>query len=156
MYKRILVPLDGSTLSENAVEPASKLASSFGAALHLVQVISRHQEREALRAAGVHAAVSAMEEARRRAVREKASAGSYLSALAARLRGEGIQVESAVMEGYAHEKILEYAKENEIDLVAISTHGYGGFKRMFLGSVTDRIVRSGQLSVLVIPSGSAD
>ena len=155
MYQRLLVPLDGSDLSEMVVPKAAELANSFGATLHLVQVVSRRPEIDALRTSDIHAlyaGVDAMQHAREEIDRGKAGAGSYLAGLASRLQEEGSRIETAVLEGYAHEKILEYARENGIDLVVISTHGYGGFKRMLLGSVTDRIIRSGELPVLVLPS----
>ena len=159
MYRRILVPLDGSDLSEMVLPRVAELANSFGATLHLLQVISRRTEMDALRLADIHAPQAgayAMDKAREQIGLHNAKATKYLSGLASRLRDEGATVETAVLEGYAHEKILEYARENDIDLVAMGTHGYGGFKRMLLGSVTDRIIRSGELPVLVIPSKSPD
>jgi nucleotide-binding universal stress UspA family protein len=55
------------------------------------------------------------------------------------------------MEGAADENIIDYVKEHEIDLVVMSTHGYGGVKRLLLGSVTDRVIRSCKVPVLVLP-----
>ena len=155
MYQRVLVPLDGSDLSERALSKAAELATPLGATLHLLQVVSRRPEVDAMRGSNIHAlyaGVDTMRQARQEIDRDKTVARRYLDDLASRLRDQGIKAETAVLEGYAHEKILEYARENAIDLVVIGTHGYGGFKRMLLGSVTDRIIRSGEVPVLVLPS----
>jgi nucleotide-binding universal stress UspA family protein len=155
MYQRVLVPLDGSDLSEKALPKAAEMANPLGATLHLLQVVSRRPEIDAMRGSDIHAlyaGVDTVRQAREEIDRDKAAARRYLDNLASRLRDEGAKAETAVVEGYAHEKILEYARENGIDLVVISTHGYGGFKRMLLGSVTDRIIRSGEVPVLVLPS----
>jgi nucleotide-binding universal stress UspA family protein len=48
--------------------------------------------------------------------------------------------------------IIAYAQEQAIDLIVMSTHGHSGFKRFFLGSVTDRVIRAGQTPVLVVPA----
>ena len=50
------------------------------------------------------------------------------------------------------EKIIEYTKEHDIDLVLMSTYGYSGIKRRLLGSVTDRIIRASETPVLVLPA----
>ena len=49
-------------------------------------------------------------------------------------------------------KIIEYAKDHHVDLVAMSTHGYGGIKRRLLGSVTERVIRYSHAPVLVLPA----
>jgi len=59
-----------------------------------------------------------------------------------------------VAEGAASEKILEYAAEQAVDLIVMSTHGYGGLRRLLLGSVTDKVVRSSEVPVLVVPPGA--
>jgi nucleotide-binding universal stress UspA family protein len=63
-----------------------------------------------------------------------------------------MHVTTALREGAADENIVAYAKEYEIDLIVMSTHGHSGFKRFLLGSVTDRVIRAGQTPVLVVPA----
>ncbi len=81
-----------------------------------------------------------------------ASGKEYLERLAVHLRDTGLKVASAIEEGSVAEKIIEYAKKHDIDLVMMSTHGYGGIKRRLLGSVTDRVIRSNETAVLVLPA----
>ena len=72
--------------------------------------------------------------------------------LAADLRGTGLTVETAVEEGAVYEKIIGYAKQRDMDLITVCTQGHGGIKRRLLGSVTDRLIRSSETPVLVVPA----
>jgi nucleotide-binding universal stress UspA family protein len=69
--------------------------------------------------------------------------------IAARLRGEGLTVVPEVRVGRPVAEILECAAEREADLIAMSTHGHGGLTRLILGSVTDKVLRSASVPVLV-------
>jgi nucleotide-binding universal stress UspA family protein len=155
MFSKILVPLDGSALSEQALSMAQKLAQSSGTSLHLLQVISLRSELEALRGSGSESITvleMAQDAARRLREVETARGKAYLEGLAVQLQQAGIAVTTVLREGAADENIVAYAKEQAIDLIVMSTHGYSGFKRFFLGSVTDRVIRAGQTPVLVLPA----
>jgi nucleotide-binding universal stress UspA family protein len=155
MLANILVPLDGSALSEQALPMAQHLARSTGTSLHLLQVISLQPELDALRGSGGES-VTMLEMARdaARRVREARTAHgqAYLDGLAAQLRHTGLQVTTALQEGAADETIVAYAQAHAIDLIVMTTHGHSGIKRFFLGSVTDRVIRAGQTPVLVVPA----
>ena len=56
-----------------------------------------------------------------------------------------------VLTGAAAEQIISYPRKHGVDLIVTSTHGYGGVKRLLLGSVTDRVIRSCEVPVLVLP-----
>ena len=94
----------------------------------------------------------AQDTARRLREVETAKAKAYLEGLAGQLQQAGITVTTVLREGAADEHIVAYAKEQAIDLIVMSTHGHSGFKRFFLGSVTDRVIRAGQTPVLVLPA----
>ena len=157
MFSKILVPLDGSDLGERALRTAESLARIHAAVIHLIHVIPWQPELEGAKR-GFIAAISAQaaEHQQREAhhLREDriASGKEYLTQLAARLRDAGLKVETAIVEGAVADKILEYAKDHGVDLVAMSTHGYGGIKRRLLGSVTDHVIRSSGTPVLVLPA----
>jgi len=68
------------------------------------------------------------------------------------LRHAGFQVTTVLREGAAAAHIVEYAKAQAIDLIVMSTHGRSGFTRFFVGSVTDRVIRTGETPVLVLPA----
>ena len=75
----------------------------------------------------------------------------YLEHVALQLEHDGIQSEREIHEGSAHDHIIDYAKQHGIDLIVMSTHGHGGLKRMLLRSNTDRVIRAGDVPVLVVP-----
>ena len=157
MISNILVPLDGSELGERALRTAESLARIHNASIHLIHVVPWQPELEGAKR-GFIAAISAQaaEHQQREAhhLREDriASGKEYLAQLAAHLRDAGLKVETAIVEGAVADRILEYVKEHDVDLVAMSTHGYGGIKRRLLGSVTDRVIRSSETPVLVLPA----
>jgi nucleotide-binding universal stress UspA family protein len=155
MFTNILVPLDGSALSEQALPMAQHLARSSDTSLHLLQVISLRSELEALRGSvseSVTVLEMAQDAARRLREAQTARGKAYLEGLAVQLQQAGMHVTTALREGAADENIVAYAKEHEIDLIVMSTHGHSGFKRFLLGSVTDRVIRAGQTPVLVVPA----
>ena len=81
---------------------------------------------------------------------EKAEAEIYLRRIAARLREQGLQVRTRLIAaGHVAEAILEEAEVQEINLIALATHGRGGIQRLLLGSVADKLVRLAMCSVLV-------
>jgi len=155
MFANILVPLDGSVLSEHALPVAHHLAQASATTLHLLQVIALRLELDTLRDSGeatVAVLEMAQEAARRLRDAQTARGQAYLAGLAVQLQHTGLQVLTALREGAADEHIVAYTQEHAIDLIVMSTHGYSGFKRFFLGSVTDRVIRAGQTPVLVVPA----
>jgi nucleotide-binding universal stress UspA family protein len=155
MFAKILVPLDGSELSEKALAMAQNLASASDTSIHLMQVISLRPELDARRGSGGESitVLEMVQDAARRLIEVQTARGKeYLEGLAVQLQKAGINVTTVIREGAADENIVEYAKEQEIDLIVMSTHGRSGFKRFFVGSVTDRVIRSGETPVLVLPA----
>lgn len=155
MFSNILVPVDGSEIGERSLPMAQGLAQSSGGTIHLVQVISRDPELQAIHG-GSGESIQELEinrDAARLLIETRITRGKeYLESLASRLQNEGIKVATVIREGAADTNIVDYAKEQGIDLIVMSTHGHGGFRRLLLGSVTDRVIRSGAIPVLVLPA----
>jgi nucleotide-binding universal stress UspA family protein len=154
MYSSILVPLDGSELSERALGAARDIAKTYDSTVHLLQVVSRSPELEARRTSGMETAQSIeynIDLARERVESQMQRAKEYLDSMAAGLQSAGVKTATALAEGSADEGIVNYAAENGIDLIVMSTHGHGGLRRLFLGSTTDRVIRSSEKPVLVVP-----
>ena len=152
MFTRILVPLDGSELAERALPLAQSISQSSKAAIHLVRAVSRLPELEAGRTGDSIQVAELERDAARRLVGGRITRGKeYVGRVAAQLEKAGIEVTTAMLEGGAAEKIVNYTREHGIDLVVMSTHGFGGLKRLLLGSVTDRVIRSCEVPVLVVP-----
>ena len=153
MYAHIVVPLDGSAESERALPHAQDLAKTFGATLHLVQVVSRSEELDLIRdgTGGFAAAEYSQDLAEELARARLNQADSYLKSVASGLEAQGTRVETAVLEGAASENIIDYSREKGADLIVMSTRGQGGIQRLLVGSTTDRVIRAGHLPVLAIP-----
>src|SRR5712691_9026011 len=116
MFANILVPLDGSTLSEHALPMAQHLARSSDTALHLLQVISLRPELDALRGSGCESVtvLEMAQDAARRLIEVQTARGkAYLEGLAVQLQQAGIQVTTVLREGAVDENIVAYAKEQE-------------------------------------------
>ena len=154
MYSCILVPLDGSKLAEKALAHAEGLAKSSGASVHLLMSMSRHYGGEAPIGGGLESDQSVARTAelgRKLEEAEIQTAQQYLDHTATNLKNLGLETIVELTTGPAHEHVLDYANQNGVDLIGRSTHGHGGLKRMLLGSTTDRVIRSGEVPVLVVP-----
>ena len=136
-YRRILVPLDGSTLAEHALPLAQTLARAMAAELILLQVVVPLP-------LPVHLGP---EEGIDRSRREEAD--RYLAAVAAGLQdGTRVRVERLV--GPAAQQIVHFAQDNEVDLIVMSSHGRSGISRWVHGSVTTRVLRQAPCSTAVV------
>lgn len=140
MYERILVPLDGSKLAEQAVRHAVVQATQFGAEVVLLMVLGPLPDTPM---AG-RPAVRMAEEMSAKLARE------YLESVAEPIREQEISVWVATVEGKPYVQIIQYAEEHDINLIVMSARGYGGISRWLLGSVADRVVRGARVPVLLI------
>ena len=157
MFSQILVPLDGSELSERALSHAKDIAKSGGATVHLVRVLTRHPAADARPfGSGLdadYALAQTAEMARALNQAELESVQAYLDGHSRALEGEGIAVQTDIHEGSPEDHIVGYAQDNDVDLIVMSTAGHGGIRRLVLGSTTDRVIRSCEVPVLVVPCG---
>lgn len=148
MFRRVLVPLDGSRFAESALPIALGLVESGGGQLHLVQV---HQPETALVGMGDTAFPSLALEAESRS-RER----SYVATMAATLSTScGRAVEFHQVDGTGGPGICEEASRIGVDLVVMATHRHGTFRRFWFGSVADYVVRHLTVPILLLPPGGA-
>ena len=152
MYQQILVPLDGSEVSASSLPTARQLAETLGARIHLLQVSSQTEEFAVMRGAefgtmGSDYSQQVLDEV---ITAQRDRIQRYLNEVGDDLASVGLNVTKAIEDGPAAEKIVEYAEAAGIDLIIMSTHGRGGVRRFLVGSVTDRVIRSTHLPVLVI------
>ncbi len=148
MFKRILVPLDGSTLAEAALPLARELALRENADVYVVNVQERIPYVGWVNAPGQY--YDLMDDAR-------ANANGYLNRSVATLRDAGVSAHAVLVDGgIADQRILDEAERLAVDLIVIATHGRSGLSRMLLGSVADRIVQHAKAPVLLVrPDASA-
>lgn len=153
MYNRILVPLDGSRLAECSLDHVKAIAVGCQVReVVLLAVVAGYKPGSGWSWGGVESERQ-MGELIRKAESE---ASRYISGVAARLTEEGLQVQSRVMVGSPAESILDYAKDNNVDLIVIATHGRSGLSRWALGSVVERVIMASPIPVFVVaPKGGA-
>jgi nucleotide-binding universal stress UspA family protein len=143
--KQVLVPLDGSDLAEQALEPAVTIGGLFGAEFTLLLVLNAVEDIKALVAKTDSPAADLFPP--ESAVR---AAKDYLERKAEPIRQTGRSVRTRVIErGSATEVILTEAAEPGT-LVCLATHGQGGLSRLLLGSVADKVVRGATGPVLIV------
>lgn len=142
---RLMVPLDGSPLAEQALPPAVEVARGAGGRLLLVRV--EPWVATTLAATGEAAALVNVAELEAVVARE---AEQYLTDVRSRLPSE-LTVETVVLRGSPAQELITYAEREQVDLTVMSTHGRGGLQRLVLGSTADRLVRAGLPCLLVRP-----
>lgn len=146
MYKKILVPLDGSEISEQALEHVKELmpvpSTTEIVLLRVVDPLATTY------AGGTDAAIEVAVQIQKKA---EAEAASYLKKVAGELEEMGIEVKTVLTVGLPADVILDYARQNGVDLIIMSTHGRSGISRWLFGSVAEKIIRHSQLPVLISP-----
>ena len=141
MYKKILVPLDGSPLAEAVLPHAEALAKSEHAEIVILRV-------PIMPAAEYFARDPAASSLIRQDI-EKESV-EYVSNTVAALKKDNVQATGITREGLVPDTILEVADETHADVIAMSTHGRTGIKRWLMGSVADKIIHHAHIPVMLI------
>jgi nucleotide-binding universal stress UspA family protein len=152
VLKHILLPLDGSALAEQMLEPALTLGKLMDADYTLLRVIKPvlpigYDFQGVGFGPAAQSVLNRINEAHEQLHRD---AEDYLNRVAARLRSESVRVETRVeVEEQPAVAILKRPAASAIDLIALETHGRRGLARLFLGSVADKVIRGTSLPVLV-------
>ena len=150
MYKKILVPVDGSPTSNAGLAEALRLAKEAGAALRIFHLVDELVAMSSVDGAGVYAGdlIEMLKQDGRRIV-EKA---------AAMARRKGVQAESVMQEGLggsAADAIVKQARKWHADLIVLGTHGRRGVKRLVMGSDAEQVIRMTPVPVLLVRSKEA-
>lgn len=142
MISHILVPIDFSVHSRNALRYAAPMAEQFGASLRLVYVVEPTVYPADLGFGQV--VLPGVEDE----LREKGAA--ELQELIRQEIGGSVKATAVVRTGKPHQEILREAAEQKIDLIVVATHGHTGVEHMLFGSTAERIVRNATCPVLTI------
>jgi nucleotide-binding universal stress UspA family protein len=145
MFKQILLPLDGSEMSEQALRYAVQIAENFQAQLTILRVMVPLAKSYRGGSASISVIESAENEIRNIIL-------EYLKDLEAKIEMRNIPVQTVLREGNPSQQILQFIDKNKIDLVVMSTRGETGVTRWLLGSVTDHVVRGADVPVVVVPA----
>ena len=142
MYDEILVPTDGSPGAENAAEHAAAIADLFDATIHALYVA----EGNGIASVDGNSAPAD----------DPAAVDEATELVAAAARPHEVPVLERVEEGDPEETILEYASEEDVDLIVVGSHGKTGLSRVLLGNTTEEIVRNADRPVTTVPPRDVD
>lgn len=147
MYQKMLIPLDGSELAETVLTYAIELSGRMDIDLTLLHVSSQARADFApMQKAYIKRAADSV----RRHARE-------LQAKTIRKEVEKpVKVRGEIVNGYPAEEILNYATENEFDLILLATHGRSGLNQWSIGSVAGKIMSASKIPILLVRAGVED
>lgn len=143
--RNILVPLDGSELAERALPVAERVARATDSGIVLVQVIPATTW-----AFAVPTGLTSGEHYDRMLSAEDRVTQHYLNDVAERLRSNQLTVHTRIARGDAGTKLVELEGELRVGMVVMATHARTGMARFAMGSVADRVARTGHVPVLLV------
>ncbi|MFL2759523.1 MAG: universal stress protein [Dehalococcoidia bacterium] len=145
---KIIVPLDGSALSESALPFAISLVSSIPSNLLITNVISA---TKVIAGDPILDGLITFDETSHTVKAKKSDSAQYLSETTKRLSDDLPTIESKVMDGEPSQAIMSLAKQHTDPLVILASHGRAGLNRLVMGSVTETLMRTSNFPILVIP-----
>lgn len=146
MYNTILVPLDGSSLAEQALAHAETIAKGTGAELLLLQVISLSNIGRVTLDTEVPIDFPSVE------TQLKERGGAYLDGHAKALADQGVKVRTLVARGGAAATILDVLEREKVDLCVMTSHGQTGLSKWVHGSTAQKLIDNAPCPVLLIRS----
>ena len=146
MYKKILVPLDGSELSESVLNHVVTIATGCQVPEVVLTRVREPLDKSVMETLDAKIALQLDE-----AYHDEAA--NYLENIATTLKQKGIAVKVEVLSGKPAEEILKYSQRSGVDLIIMSTHGRSGVSRWVFGSVADKVIRQTEIPVLIRPAG---
>jgi nucleotide-binding universal stress UspA family protein len=145
MYKRILVPVDGSLRAEAVLRHVEELAYRFEASVVLLRVVDM--------APPIGAVEKAYGMLRRQELEQRTrEANAYLAGIQGELREKGIETRALVVSGPVVEAIIRTAERENADLIALASHGRSGLSQVFYGSVAAGVLQRIDRPLLLIRS----
>ena len=154
MFKKILVPLDGSEHSLRALEFAIQVAKKFGGKIVLIHVYSVSVRPvimpEPTTLTPPMIPVMAPAEVSKTVEVTRKAGESILTDGEQKVKAEEVQVETILREGHTVQEIVKTAKEGDFDLIVIGARGVSKIRELLLGSVTDGVIHHASCPVLVI------
>lgn len=148
LYKKILLPLDGSEFAAEALPHAEEMARSSGAKLVLFQVVEDTPDYVVAQIESVGITTVAHDESKRNQALDTAQ--SYLDDLVTSLRHRQIDAVADIGGGDPATAVVDYARQEAVDLIVMSTHGRTGLARWAYGSVAHKVLQAAPCAVLVV------
>jgi nucleotide-binding universal stress UspA family protein len=135
-WETLLVPTDGSRYSEGSTGKAISVAKVYGAKLKVISIVDVTDEFQAQAPDAVESLVN--------------QARQHVEAVCRKASERGVPAESFVREGEAYKVITGMAEKQAADMIIMGSHGRTGVKRMFMGSVTEKVIGHAHCPVLVV------
>lgn len=146
LFRRMLIPLDGSPLAEAIIAHCVQIGRIMDAQYSLLRVVDPS-------ALGLpHGEQVSSDSAAIQPLRDRAQA--YLDRQVEELRAQGLSADGTVVVGEPSAAILSHARMHSMDIIAMATHGRGGFSRLLLGSVADKVLRGSSIPLLLYSPGA--
>ena len=151
MYKKIMVPLDGSELAECVLPHVESFITGCQVStIVFIRVIEPAPIAYRAPATGETDFRKIQENTKRIEEERKSSAEKYLKEMVNRLKQNGVEFQTKVLAGKAADSLIDYSEANDIDLILMATHGRSGVGRWIRGSMADRILRASRAPVLMV------
>ena len=150
MLEKFLVCLDGSKPAEQILPYVTKEALAMHSKVILLRVIDVPESIISLNIPGSPAVPVSTPVAVTHTIASEKEANDYLRRKARSLKAKKLDVEIIIQSGSAGRTIVKYAQENDCTMIAIATHGHGGFRRFALGSTADYVVHHSSIPVLTV------
>jgi nucleotide-binding universal stress UspA family protein len=147
VIQRLVLPLDGSALAEQAVPVAQSLAQRLNVPVHLLTAIDVASLLPVDVVPPVAVNVALYEET---VAQLDSGAAATLAEVSDRLQQAGVQTSAEVLHGSPFLTIAEAARPG--DVIVMTSHGRGGVKRWLLGSVAEKLIREGPVPVILVPA----
>lgn len=145
MYKKIMVPLDGSPLAECVLPHVDAIAKGCAVKELILLRVVEPERIYTVSDSSIDPNLAATRESER-----KKAAEEYLDEIANRISEMGLVCEVKAIVGRVAERLVDYCTENGVDLIIIATHGRSGVTRWVRGSVADKILRSSTIPVMMV------
>lgn len=140
LYQRILIATDGSEPNKKAVTYGVELARLSGAKVNVAYVVDTAAFASVPMDAGWEMMYELLQKEGNEAIQQ----------IVDDAKASGIDIEGSLLEGHPSHEIIEFAQNNEIDVIVLGTLGKGGLDRFLLGSVAEKVTRNSKVPVLVV------
>ncbi len=140
LYQRILIATDGSEPNKKAVTYGIELARLSGAKVNVAYVVDTAAFASVPMDAGWEMMYELLQKEGNEAIQQ----------IVDDAKASGIDIEGSLLEGHPSHEIIEFAHNNEIDVIVLGTLGKGGLDRFLLGSVAEKVTRNSKVPVLVV------
>jgi nucleotide-binding universal stress UspA family protein len=150
MYKKILVPLDGSSTAECVIPHVQIIARASKAEVELLAVVEPVEIPTRGEMAIDEDLLKQIETSTKQDIHK------YLNDISTRLSHSGIKAHPIILTGKTSDTLIDYISNNDIDIVIMATHGRSGIKKWIWGSVAEKVIRAVNVPVLLVKAVSCD